>query len=295
MANYFERLMKRRRAAELTARQRMTAKDVRKAKAEAYLSRLAHVGMDIDASRLNTAVGMDEEADGSLNISFSGPIDNDFFSPVNPVGELNELSNLINKRKSINKIDLSINSPGGDMMVAMGLANAIRAKAAQGTEVITRATGMVASAATLIYLAGDTRYYAPGAEFMTHAPSLGVMLWDTVNSSTLSRLREDLDLVEKVLASAEDAAISYYADRLGRTTDEASDMIAEEHFWTRDEVFADGVATEDGPGPKLSGDVKNLLSPKPECKKENSPTPADSRLRAQIEYQAMRAAMERVS
>ena len=296
MGDMLGRIMSRRKQAVAPTLKYNSVQDIIAAKAEVYLTRLARAGIDADVSHLNTALAIDEADDGSLNLSFSGPIDNDFFNPVDPVGELNQLSNLINTRKAskIPRIDMSINSPGGDMSVAMGLANALRAKANEGVEVVTRATGMVASAATLIYLAGDTRYYAPGAEFMTHAPSIGVLLYDAVNTKTLARMREDLDLVEKVLVSAEDAAISYYADRLDKPVAEITKLMDEEIFWTRADVMEEGVATIDGAGPSRQvGSVKSLLAPKVECKHENVLDRAViDRIRAQAQSRAVRAVIE---
>ena len=164
MGNLIDRLINRRKPLVRPATQRLSVRDVIERKAEIYLSHLTQAGLAVDARSLTASLSVNELEDGTLNLSITGPIDDDFFGgTADTVGDLNKLTNLLNASKDIPKIDLSINSPGGQVEPARALASALRARASEGTKIITRASGMVASAATIPFLAGDVRYYAPGA------------------------------------------------------------------------------------------------------------------------------------
>ena len=117
-----------------------------------------------------------------------------------------------------------------------------------------------------------------------------------VNTRTISRMREDLDLIEKSLISTGEAIADYYASRVKDwTIEDARELMSEEIFWKRDEVFQEGIATDDGPGPKADDKVKaQLLAPNTESTHDKTQErDTVDRLRSQLETQAIRAAMER--
>jgi ATP-dependent Clp protease protease subunit len=65
-------------------------------------------------------------------------------------------------------IKIFINSYGGDIYAALGLYDFIKSL---NVEIIMYNTGLCASAATIIYLAGDHRYATENTRFMFHKPS----------------------------------------------------------------------------------------------------------------------------
>lgn len=85
--------------------------------------------------------------------------------------EYTELINALRRAKEDDEIHIYLNSPGGYLCSTVEIVNAMRLCKAV---VITHACGTVASAATLIFLAGHGQVIHEGISFMCHYYSTGI-------------------------------------------------------------------------------------------------------------------------
>ena len=130
-------------------------------------------------------------------------------------------------------LDVEINSPGGDVFAGLGMFNMIRSFAASGKKVTTRVTGVAASIASIIMLAGDKREMPKNAFAMIHSPMSGTY-------GTAEELRETADTVDKIGASLRDI----YVNRMGMKPDAVDAMMAKDTWLTADECLDNGFATD---------------------------------------------------
>lgn len=129
-------------------------------------------------------------------------------------------------------LDIEINSVGGDVMAGLGMYNMLRNHAAKGHTVTTRVTGVAASIASIIALAGDKREMPSNAFAMVHAVSGGA--WGTADE-----IREQADVVDKIQASLR----KIYVDRMGIDDNKAVEIMAKDTWLNADEALAMGFVT----------------------------------------------------
>lgn len=127
-------------------------------------------------------------------------------------------------------ITVEINSPGGDVFAALAMYNALRAS---GKEVVAKVMGVAASAASLIFMAGDKRVMPKNTHLMIHNP------WSFAMGNA-DELRETAETLDKIGASL----TATYAARSGVPEDKLKEMLAKDTWISADEALADGFATE---------------------------------------------------
>lgn len=110
------------------------------------------------------------------------------------------------------RILVSINSPGGSVFDAFAIYNALRR---HDLPVTTRVDGVAASAASLIFMAGDERVMPENAMLMIHN------MWIVV-AGTADELRNTADMMDK----ARSGAVAAYG-RSGQSEDEIIRMLDE--------------------------------------------------------------------
>lgn len=130
-------------------------------------------------------------------------------------------------------LEVEINSPGGDVFAGLGMFNMLRSFATNGKTVTTRVTGVAASIASIVMLAGDKREMPKNSFAMIHGPS-------TFAFGTAEELRDAADVTDKVGASLR----KVYVDRMGVSEDEAAAMMAKDTWLTADECLSNGFATD---------------------------------------------------
>lgn len=130
-------------------------------------------------------------------------------------------------------LEVEINSPGGDVFAGLGMFNMLRSFATNGKTVTTRVTGVAASIASIVMLAGDKREMPKNTFAMIHGPS-------TFAFGTAEELRDAADVTDKVGASLR----KVYVDRMGVSEDEAAAMMAKDTWLTADECLSNGFATD---------------------------------------------------
>lgn len=127
-------------------------------------------------------------------------------------------------------LNVEINSPGGDVFAALSIYNALRAS---GKEVVTKAMGVAASAASLVFMAGDRRVMPKNTHLMIHNP------WSFAMGNA-DELRETAETLDKIGASIK----ATYAARSGLDDAKLSEMLAKDTWISADEAVAYGFATE---------------------------------------------------
>lgn len=189
------------------------------------------------------------------------------------------------------KITVFINSPGGEVWDGLAIHTAL---AESKAHVTTFVTGLAASAASYIAMAGDTIKTARNAMWMLHDASGGV--WGNSTS-----MRAQADLLDKITENIADM----YAMQAGGTRDEwFAKLLNQEHWYTGQEALTAGLADEmtdpdedeDMPMDRLSLAVFNYSGrPKPPATKVKFVGEHGPELLGPEDIEAWRAAMSEVT
>ena len=131
-----------------------------------------------------------------------------------------------------NELVVEINSVGGDLMAGLGIYNMLRSWAKDGKAVTTRVTGVAASIASIIALAGDKREMPKNTFAMVHQAS-------TFAVGTADDMRDAADTLDKVDGSLR----GIYMDRMGVDEAKAKEIMAKDTWLTADECMDLGFAT----------------------------------------------------
>ena len=131
-----------------------------------------------------------------------------------------------------NELVVEINSIGGDVMAGLGIYNMLRNWAKDGKTVTTRVTGVAASIASIIALAGDKREMPKNTFGMVNQAS-------TVAVGTADDMRDAADTLDKVDGSLR----GIYMDRMGVDEAKAKEIMAKDTWLTADECKELGFAT----------------------------------------------------
>ncbi len=129
------------------------------------------------------------------------------------------------------EIHVTINSYGGSVATGLALYNALKAHPAR---IVVTVTGVAASIASLIAMAGDEVHMYEASLMMVHGP------WFASSGGNAAQLRaaaEELEAHAKVMALA-------YSQKTGRSVEELLPMLTDgaDHFFTAEEAIAFGLA-----------------------------------------------------
>lgn len=143
----------------------------------------------------------------------------------------------------VKDVTVYINSPGGDVMAGAEIYTALREHSTQGRGRVTvKVSGIAASAASIVAMAGDEILMSPVAYMMIHNP------WTSLagNAKDLRHQADVLDVIGEGLLNA-------YQQRTGKGRDELAAMLEAETYMSAqtcvDEGFADGILYEAAPAP----------------------------------------------
>jgi ATP-dependent Clp protease protease subunit len=106
--------------------------------------------------------------------------------------------------------------------------------------------GIVASIATVIFLAGGKRKLNDGTQFMIHNPSGGI------NGTS-----DEISNYNKILQETENSLIKFYAETTGLEKEALIPLLRNETFLTIDEAISFGFANEKSDNIKASFKIKN--------------------------------------
>lgn len=128
----------------------------------------------------------------------------------------------LQKYPNVKRINVHINSGGGEVFAAVAMAQQLKKHQA---EIHTFVEGVAASAATIIAMAGDVRHMTVSSLYMIHLPSTQV----SGNKYTIAKGIEVLQKVEDILRLT-------YQDKTNLSTEELTDMIDHETWLTAPEA-----------------------------------------------------------
>lgn len=135
-------------------------------------------------------------------------------------------------------IKARLNSGGGNAFEGLAIYNLLRST---GRRVEMTVDGLAASAASVIFMAGDVRKVARGAFVMIHNSHGGT-------HGGASEMREHADVLSKV----DEAMAGVYAARTGKPQLEIAALMEAETWFTADDALLAGLATEIVEGAKVA-------------------------------------------
>ena len=147
--------------------------------------------------------------------------------------------NIRNRISKSRNITVYINSPGGDVMAGAEIYTALREHSEKGLGKVTvKVSGIAASAASVVAMAGDEIYMSPVAYMMIHNP------WSSVTGNAADMRKE-----AQVLDTITEGIINAYERRTGKSRAELQAMMEAETYMSAqtcvDEGFADGLLWEE--------------------------------------------------
>lgn len=229
--------------------------------------RLAALVMDNAREPEKRAIRVEAAADGALNVYVYDVIDSVWGASSKAL--IDALAGSDAKR-----VNLRINSPGGDVFEARAMVTAVRAAQAQGRKVVSYIDGLAASAASYLALAADRVVMSDGAFLMIHKA------WSYAVGNA-DDLRTTAELLDKVDASIVDE----YERKTGASRDQIVEWMAAETWFTANEAktygFADEIAGGEGTAAKARAWKLEAFENAPKSLAEPAETTAeDAALRA---------------
>ena len=175
---------------------------------------------------------VDKDGAGGVKARISGPLDpwygfdhTAFIKALDNAGEMKSLTVLID-------------SPGGSVWSGLALYRDLARRRADGVTVRTEAAGLVASAATLPFIAGETRVAGLGSLFMIHAVSGLLMVYGTVEEG-----RDAFEKWENAMGAADQTLRSIYTGALDMSADEVEKAMTAETWYSAEEALKAGLVT----------------------------------------------------
>lgn len=169
---------------------------------------------------------------------------------ITPEGFLEDLEIVKNK----SKINLKINSCGGDYFTGVAIHNSLINLKESGKKINAIIDGIAASAASLPLCAADTVTVYPGSLIMIHP----------VSSSICAQVsKEDLQKVIKGIEACEQSAAEIYSQKTGTETSKLREMMTETTWMTGqqaiDNKFADVIIKNQEVKAEISNDYKTIM------------------------------------
>ena len=187
--------------------------------------------------------------DKVLNVYVYGDIVTDrdswFGSPDDVVTR--EFIKDLNNNPNAERINVYINSGGGEVFAAIAMAQQLQKHKA---EVHTYVEGIAASAATIIAMAGDVRHMSRSSLYMIHLPSSSIR-------GNKHAMAKGIEVLEKV----EDVIRMTYASKCKISDEQLTELIDHESWLTADEAleygFIDDVIEDQDKIENLIKDIQN--------------------------------------
>ena len=169
--------------------------------------------------------------DGVLDMYVYGDIKTDrgWFGGADDVITREFISDL-QKHPNVKRINVHINSGGGEVFAAVAMAQQLKKHPA---EVHTYVEGVAASAATIIALAGDVRHMTVSSLYMIHLPSTNVQ-------GNKHQIAKGIEVLEKV----EDIIRLTYQNKTKLSDEQLTDMLDHETWLTAPEAKKYGFISE---------------------------------------------------
>lgn len=127
-----------------------------------------------------------------------------------------------------------INSPGGSVKVGWDIYNYLKSL---GLPLQTYGTGIVASIATVIFMAGQKRTVADNTRFMVHLPM------GSIQNANSEQMEEYMAQLKKV----ENEMVKFYTESLGLTKEAVLPLLKDETWLDHKALVELGIVTEESP------------------------------------------------
>lgn len=134
------------------------------------------------------------------------------------------------KKITSDKLTVQINSPGGDVWAGVSIHDALKELKA---EVTVKVSGLAASIASVIAMAGDKIVVTPGSTMMIHRASMLAM-------GNADDMQKAIDMLETV----EDGILNIYAERTGMSKDAVKELLDAETWMSAEKAVELGFADE---------------------------------------------------
>jgi ATP-dependent protease ClpP protease subunit len=168
---------------------------------------------------------LETSSDGNtLNISINDDIGSYWGATAD------DLAYLLSKSPDVKNITVDINSDGGSVFQGTSIYNQLKNHPAKVT---TRVTGLAASAASYVFLAGDVRIMNTGSFLMIHKPMAGAI----ADADELRDIAENLDKIQEGI-------IDIYEEETNLDREALSEMVNAETWIGQTEGLEMGFATE---------------------------------------------------
>ena len=139
-------------------------------------------------------------------------------------------------------IVLDLASPGGEYFPALGLFAALRRWENRGVPVTAEVSGLAASAAALLFMAGGARLVRPESVIMLHEVRGLLVAYGPESAG-----EEAFDAWRNAIGAGNRSMIAALADRGGMDAGHAAELLAAETWLVGEEAVAEGVATATEP------------------------------------------------
>lgn len=156
---------------------------------------------------------------------------------INIFGDIGEDVTLVDviqqvkKQPNAESFIVNIDSPGGYLEEGFAIYDYLKSL----NNVHTKGRGVVASSATIIFMAGQKRSIYSGTQFMIHFPFIAKL--ENARS-------EDLDFYSKVIKEDESRLTKFYSKETNIEEKSISSMLRSETFLNEDQLFDLGFTTE---------------------------------------------------
>ena len=171
-------------------------------------------------------VNIAEEKRGEIYIYGEIVSEKWFESDVSPA----EVQDALALLQGVDRIDIYINSPGGNVFDGMAIHSMIKRTEAK---TVAHIDGVAASIASVIAIAADEVRIPKGAWFMIHKPMIAGF-W----VANADDMRKEADVLDKL----EEGLLATYSEKRGTSKEEIKALIDEETWMTGEEAVAFGFA-----------------------------------------------------
>lgn len=144
--------------------------------------------------------------------------------------ELIDVITQVRKQPDATSYEVHINSDGGIVDVGFDIYNFIKSL---GLPITTIGSGTVASIATIIFMAGDTRIVKPNTQFMIHLPMGGVEYATS----------EEMEIISKQVKEIENKIIGFYSKNLGLNKEAIVPLLKNETWLNAQQLLDLGFVT----------------------------------------------------
>lgn len=154
---------------------------------------------------------------------------------INIFGEIGEQVQLIDiitqvkKQPEATRFDVVIDSPGGVVSIGFQIYNYLRSL---GVPLTTIGQNMVASIATVIFMAGDKRKIRKNTGFMIHLPMGGIQ-----------GTAEEIENFSKVVKKVENQVLKFYSENFGLSKEAIEPLLKNETWLSEEHLTELGIVT----------------------------------------------------